>query len=56
MLAAAWIAVDTFLPVARVLEEAECGASVKRLKDLFGGHPTWREVIRESGTCCWLEV
>ena len=56
MLAGAWLAGDPFLPVARVLEEAECGASVKRLKDLFGGHPTWREVIRESGTSCWLEV
>ena len=56
MLAGAWLAGDPFLPVARVLEEAECGASVKRLKDLFGGHPTWREVIRESGTTCWLEV
>jgi hypothetical protein len=56
MVAAAWLAGDPFLPVARVLEEAECRASVKRLKDLFGGHPTWREVIRESGTTCWLEV
>ena len=56
MIAGAWLAGDPFLPVARVLEEAECGASVKRLKDLFGGHPTWREVIRESGTSCWLEV
>ncbi|WP_397541669.1 hypothetical protein [Roseovarius salis] len=56
MLAGAWLAGDPFQPVARVLEEAECGASVKRLKDLFGGHPTWREVIRESGTSCWLEV
>ncbi|MBL4542586.1 MAG: hypothetical protein JKP98_09895 [Rhodobacteraceae bacterium] len=56
MLAGAWLAGDPFLPVAHVLEEAECGASVKRLKDLFGGHPTWREVIRESGTTCWLEV
>ena len=56
MLAGAWLAGDPFLPVARVPEEAECGASVKRLKDLFGGHPTWREVIRESGTTCWLEV
>ena len=56
MLAEAWLDGDPVLPVARVLEEAECGASVKRLKDLFGGHPTWREVIRESGTTCWLEV
>ena len=56
MLADAWLAGDPFLPVARVLEEAECRASVKRLKDLFGGHPTWREAIRESGTSCWLEV
>ena len=56
MLAEAWQDSDPVLPVARVLEEAECGASVKRLRDLFGGHPTWHEVIRESGTSCWLEV
>ena len=56
MLAGAWLAGDPFLPVARVPEEAECGASVKRSKDLFGGHPASREVIRESGTTCWLEV
>ena len=46
MIAGAWLAGDPFLPVARVLEEAECGASVKRVEDLFEGHPTWREVIR----------
>ncbi|PRX29927.1 hypothetical protein SAMN05216257_10954 [Meinhardsimonia xiamenensis] len=56
MLAEAWLDGDPVLPVARILEEAECGPSVKRLKDLFGGHPTWREVIRESGSNCWLEV
>lgn len=49
MLDEAWLDGDPVLPVARILEEAECGPSVKRLKDLFGGHPTWREVIRESG-------
>ena len=56
MLAEAWLDGDPVLPVARVLEEAECGPSVRRLKDLFAGHPTWREVIRESGSNCWLEV
>lgn len=56
MLAEAWLDDDPVLPVARVLEEAECGQSIKRLKDLFGGHPTWQEVIRESGSNCWLEV
>lgn len=56
MLAEAWLGGDPVLPVARILEEAECGPSVKRLKDLFGGHPTWQEVIRESGSNCWLEV
>jgi len=55
-LAAAWLAGNPVLSVADVLEEAECGASVKRLKDLFAGHPTWHEVIRESGSNCWLEV
>jgi hypothetical protein len=44
------------LPVARILEEAECGPSVKRLNNLFNGHPTWQEVIWESGSNCWLEV
>ncbi|MFQ5439654.1 MAG: hypothetical protein ACE5DK_12600 [Paracoccaceae bacterium] len=56
MLAEAWRDNDPVLPVARILEEAECGVSVRRLKDLFGGHPTWQEAIRESGSSCWLEV
>jgi hypothetical protein len=55
-LAAAWLAGNPVLSVSYILEEAECGASVKRLKDLFSGHPTWHEVIRESGSNCWLEV
>lgn len=49
MLAEAWLDGDPVLPVTRIIEEAECGASVKRMKELFGGHPTWKEVIRESG-------
>lgn len=56
MLAEARLDGDPVLPVARILEEAECAPSVKRLKDLFGGHPTWQEVIRESGSSAWLEV
>ncbi|MCR8724158.1 hypothetical protein [Frigidibacter sp. ROC022] len=56
MLAEAWLRGDPVLPIARILEEAECGRSVKRLKDLFGGHRTWRDVIRESGSNAWLEV
>lgn len=56
MLAQAWLSGDPVMPVARILEEAECAPSVRRLKDLFGGHPTWHEVIRESGSNCWLEV
>ena len=56
MLAEAWCDKDPVLPVARILEEAQCGTSVRRLKDLFGGHRTWQEVIRESGSSCWLEV
>ena len=56
MLAWAWLDHDPVLPVASVLEEAECGESMKRLKDLFRGHPTWQDVIRESGSNCWLEV
>jgi hypothetical protein len=56
MLAEAWLSGDPVVPIARILEEAECGPSVKRLKDLFGGHRTWRDVIRESGSNAWLEV
>jgi hypothetical protein len=56
LLAEAWLSGDPVLPVTRIIEEAECGDSVKRLKDLFGGHPTWQDVIRESGSNCWLEV
>lgn len=56
MLAEAWLGGDPVLPVARIIEEAECGRSIKRLRDLFSGHPTWQEVIRESGSNCWLEV
>lgn len=56
MLAKAWLDGDPVLPVQHVLEEAECGESVKRLKDLFSGHTTWQDVIRESGSNCWLEV
>ena len=56
VLAGAYLDGDRILPVARILEEAECGSLVRRLKDLFKGHPTWHEVITESGASCWLEV
>lgn len=56
MLAQAWLSGNPVIPVARILEEAECAPSVRRLRDLFSGHPTWHEVIRESGSSCWLEV
>lgn len=56
MLAEAWLGGDPVLPVAHILEEAECAASVKRLKDLFSGHTTWQEIIRERGSNSWLEV
>ncbi|MBK5911438.1 hypothetical protein CCR85_08035 [Rhodothalassium salexigens] len=56
MLAEAWLSGDPVLPVARILEEAECGPSVKRLKNLFDGHSTWQDVIRESGSSAWLDV
>ncbi len=56
LLADAYLDGDPILPVARILEDAECGGTVRRLKDLFSGHPTWREVIVESGSSCWLEV
>ena len=56
LLAQAWLDGERVLPVEKVLAEAECGQSMKRLKDLFRGHATWQEVIRESGSNCWLEV
>jgi len=56
MLGNAWLDGNPVLPVEKVLLEAECGQSIKRLKDLFRGHPTWQDVIRESGSNCWLEV
>lgn len=56
LLAQAWLEGEKVQPVEKILAEAECGSSVKRLKDLFGGHRSWQEVIRESGSNCWLEV
>ncbi len=56
LLAQAWLEGERVQPVEKILAEAECGPSMKRLKDLFRGHPTWQEVIRESGSNCWLEV
>lgn len=56
MLAEAWLQGNLVLPVAQILEEAECGPTVTRLSKLFSGHSTWDEVIRESGSNCWLEV
>ena len=56
LLAQAWLEGEKVQPVEKILAEAECGQSMKRLKDLFGGHRTWQEVIRESGSNCWLEV
>ncbi len=56
VLAEAYLDGDAIIPVTRVLTEAECGNSVRRLKDLFSGHRTWHEVITESGSSCWLEV
>lgn len=56
LLAQAWLDGERVQPVEKILAEAECGPSMKRLKDLFRGHRTWQEVIRESGSNCWLEV
>lgn len=56
LLAQAWLEGEKVQPVEKILAEAECCQSMKRLKDLFGGHRTWQEVIRESGSNCWLEV
>jgi hypothetical protein len=38
------------------LNEAGCGLSVRRLANVFKGHPDWHEVIREEAGFCWLQA
>lgn len=55
MLAEAFIAGQHRLSTDAVLEAAACGRTVRRLSELFKGHPAWKEVIFESGASCWIE-
>lgn len=39
-----------------VLNEAECGRSVRRLASVFKDHPNWHEVIKDEKGMCWLQA
>lgn len=56
MMAEAFIWGRRQLSVEAVLEAAACGPTVRRLSELFKGHPAWKKVIFESGASCWIEV
>ncbi|RDD72122.1 hypothetical protein DVR11_07130 [Paracoccus versutus] len=55
MMAEAFIAGEHRLSTDAVLEAAACGRTVRRLSELFKGHPAWKRVIFESGASCWIE-
>lgn len=55
MMAEAVIAGKHRLSTDAVLEAAACGRTVRRLSELFKGHPAWKRVIFESGASCWIE-
>lgn len=52
----AWELGSPRLLTENVLVEAECGRSVRRLANVFRGHPNWHEVIKEKAGFCWLEA
>ena len=56
MLAEAFNSGDRRLSTEAVLEEAGCGRTVRRLSELFKGHPSLKRVIFESGASCWIEA
>lgn len=56
MMAEAFIAGERRLSTDAVLEAAACGRTVRRLSELFKGHPAWKRVIFESGASCWTEA
>ncbi|MDP2738787.1 MAG: hypothetical protein Q8O82_08825 [Pseudorhodobacter sp.] len=56
MLAEAFNSGDLRLSTEAVLEEAGCGRTVRRLSELFKGHPALKRVIFESGASCWIEA
>jgi len=56
MLAEAFNSGDRRLSTEAVLEEAACGQTVRRLSELFKGHPALKRVIFESGASCWIEA
>jgi hypothetical protein len=55
MMAEAFIAGEHRLSTDAVLEAAACGRTVRRLSELFKGHPAWKRIIFESGASCWIE-
>ena len=52
----AWQAGSPTCLTDAVLTTVEAGDSVRRLSELFKGHPTWKEIIREKAGRCWLVV
>jgi hypothetical protein len=52
----AWKDGEPRLLTQNVLTEAGCGLSVRRLANVFKGHPDWHEVIKEEAGFCWLEA
>lgn len=52
----AWEDDDSRLLTHSVLTEANCGLSVRRLANVFKGHPNWHEVIKEEAGFCWLQA
>lgn len=56
MMAEAFVAGEHRLSTDAVLEAAACGRTVRRLSELFKGHPAWKKVIFETGASCWIEA
>lgn len=52
----AWKDGKPWLLTQEVLNEAECGRSVRRLASVFKDHPDWHEVIKDEKGICWLDA
>lgn len=52
----AWKDGEPRLLTQSVLTEAGCALSVRRLANVFRGHPDWHDVIKEEAGFCWLQV
>ncbi|MCI5076820.1 hypothetical protein [Oricola sp.] len=55
MMAEAFISGEHRLSTDAVLEAAGCGRTVRRLSELFKGHPAWKRVIFQVAASCWIE-